>query len=128
MHIARDVLTLALVCVLGAGAHAASRKLEGFASAERAQGELGPLPDGKVLRVASLGFDFLFALGEYAAFVTDAAVKAGMDPKRVRTGGDHADLTSQIAAVLEPGDWVLIKGSRAMQMERVVEQLTGGER
>jgi len=79
-------------------------------------------------RVASLGFDFLFALGEYAAFVTDAAVKAGMDPKRVRTGGDHADLASQIAAVLEPGDWILIKGSRAMQMERVVERLTGGGR
>jgi UDP-N-acetylmuramoyl-tripeptide--D-alanyl-D-alanine ligase len=77
-------------------------------------------------RVASLGFDFLFALGEHAAFVTDAAVKAGMDPKRVRTGGDHADLASQIAAVLEPGDWVLVKGSRAMQMERVVERLTGG--
>ncbi len=77
-------------------------------------------------RVASLGLDFLFALGEYAVLVADTAVKAGMDPKRVHAGKDHADLALRIAAILEPGDWVLVKGSRAMQMERVVERLTGG--
>jgi UDP-N-acetylmuramoyl-tripeptide--D-alanyl-D-alanine ligase len=89
--------------------------------AEPAHAELGR-------HVAASGIDFLFALGEYAPTIAAAATAAGMDRDRVQVGADHADLTARIVEVLEPGDWVLVKGSRAMQMERVVEALAKGER
>jgi UDP-N-acetylmuramoyl-tripeptide--D-alanyl-D-alanine ligase len=74
--------------------------------------------------VAELDIDFLFALGQHAADVVDAAVAAGMDRSRVHVGRDHAELGASVREILQGNDWVLVKGSRSMQMERVVETLS----
>jgi UDP-N-acetylmuramoyl-tripeptide--D-alanyl-D-alanine ligase len=74
-------------------------------------------------RAASLGLDGLFALGEHAEGVAAAALEAGMPPDCVHVGSDHAGLAAQLRSVLRRGDWILVKGSRAMRMERVVEEL-----
>jgi UDP-N-acetylmuramyl pentapeptide synthase len=51
-----------------------------------------------------------------------------MDPHRVHVGRSHDETSGQLRQILQGNDWVLIKGSRSMQMERVVEALTrGGE-
>jgi len=73
---------------------------------------------------AELGIDFLFALGPHAPELAKGALEAGMDPARVHVGRDHAEITAEVERWLQGDDWVLVKGSRSMRMERVVESLT----
>jgi UDP-N-acetylmuramoyl-tripeptide--D-alanyl-D-alanine ligase len=93
-------------------------------------GELGAAADeahratGRL--VAELGLDLLFALGERAEETARGALEAGMDPGRVRSLKDHDALGAELRRVLRGNDWVLVKGSRAMRMERVVESLARG--
>jgi len=88
---------------------------ETAAAAHRATGRLA----------AELGLDFVFALGRFAGAILDGAREGGLARDRGVEGRDHGDVAARVAAVLRDGDWVLVKGSRSMQMERVVEALTG---
>ncbi len=74
--------------------------------------------------VAELGIDFLFALGPHAPELAKGALEAGMDPARVFVGRDHEQTAAEVERFLQGDDWVLVKGSRSMRMERVVESLT----
>jgi UDP-N-acetylmuramoyl-tripeptide--D-alanyl-D-alanine ligase len=76
---------------------------------------------------ATLGIDHLFAVGERAQEVAAGATAAGMDAARVHASRDAAETGSRVRDMLRPGDRVLVKGSRAMRMERIVEQLSGDE-
>ena len=76
---------------------------------------------------ARLGIDALFALGQHADLVCEGAVAAGLARSAVATVASHEDAAEQADALAQRGDWVLIKGSRAMQMERVVAALAGSE-
>ncbi len=93
-------------------------------------GELGPTTAdahrdaGRLL--ARLGIEFLFALGEHARTLRESAVEAGMDSERALVVGDHDEASARVAELLREEDWVLVKGSRAMQMERVVAALAPG--
>jgi len=90
-------------------------------------GELGEAADsahrdaGRL--AAELDTDFLFALGERSALMVDAAVEAGMPADNAQLSRDHGQIARQLADLLRHDDWVLVKGSRAMQMERVIEAL-----
>jgi UDP-N-acetylmuramoyl-tripeptide--D-alanyl-D-alanine ligase len=70
---------------------------------------------------ADLGIDFLFAMGERAEDVARGAEEGGMSRERVRIGRDCRDVAGRVNEILASGDCVLVKGSRAMKMERVVE-------
>jgi UDP-N-acetylmuramoyl-tripeptide--D-alanyl-D-alanine ligase len=72
---------------------------------------------------ARLGIDQLFALGELAEQIAEGARSAGMDPSRIHVGRDWQEMGEQVRARLEGCDRVLVKGSRAMRMERIVQQL-----
>jgi UDP-N-acetylmuramoyl-tripeptide--D-alanyl-D-alanine ligase len=76
--------------------------------------------------VAELGLDFLFALGEFAAEIAEGATEAGMNPDRVHVGASHDETSGELRKILQGNDWILVKGSRSMQMERVVEALSRG--
>ena len=76
--------------------------------------------------VAELGLDFLFALGRFASEIAGGATEAGMDPHRVHIGTSHDETSEKLRQILQGNDWVLVKGSRSMQMERVVEALARG--
>ena len=54
-------MLLSVLCVGGGGVHQANRALEARVHDRRPAGDVGPLPDGKALRVLSLGFDRLIA-------------------------------------------------------------------
>jgi UDP-N-acetylmuramyl pentapeptide synthase len=74
--------------------------------------------------VAALGIDWLFALGPHAPELAKGALEAGMDPARVHVGHDHDETGAGVERILQGDDWVLVKGSRSMHMERVVESLS----
>ena len=73
--------------------------------------------------VAELGIDYLLALGAHAGETAEGARAAGMDGARVRVCRDHLDASERLRDTLQGNDWILVKGSRSMQMERVVDAL-----
>ena len=75
---------------------------------------------------AGAGIDNLYLLGAQAGEVRAGALKGGMRPEQVIIGKDHADLAAQLRERVKPGDWLLVKGSRGMRMERVLETLRRG--
>jgi UDP-N-acetylmuramoyl-tripeptide--D-alanyl-D-alanine ligase len=91
-------------------------------------GELGvtaePAHRGLGQLAATLGIDFLIALGARAQTVTAAAIESGMDPAHAVVASDHADASERACDFLREHDAVLVKGSRSMRMERIVEAIT----
>jgi UDP-N-acetylmuramyl pentapeptide synthase len=73
--------------------------------------------------VATLGLDHLFALGRFAQPLAEAAVRAGMANERVHVGESHEEIAAAVRELLQGNDWVLVKGSRSMKMERIVDAL-----
>lgn len=74
---------------------------------------------------AALEIDQLIGIGEMGALIVDAAKKAGLEKSNtVESTADAAELLIDIA---EPGDLVLIKGSRLARTEDVIEKF-GRER
>lgn len=73
--------------------------------------------------VAELGLDFLFTLGPGAREIAAGATAAGMDAKRVHVSEDADETSLRVRELLRERDWVLVKGSRSMRMERIVEAL-----
>ncbi len=72
---------------------------------------------------AELALTGLYLLGEHAEAVAAGAREAGLAPARIRVAESHAELVRILGDELGTGDWVLVKGSRSMRMERVVEAL-----
>jgi len=72
---------------------------------------------------AKWGIDHLLAYGDHSRHVTDGARATGMASNRLADGTDFRGLLRDIEDRLRPGTIVLVKGSRAMRMERVVDRL-----
>ncbi len=75
------------------------------------------------IKVAQLGYSHLFSVGQYAGDFSQGAVQGGMSNEKIRAESRTETIVPQIVSCLEPGDVVLVKGSRAMKMEEVVERL-----
>lgn len=61
----------------------------------------------------------VMAAGEFAGAVRDGAVQGGIGPERIFLGS-REEIIVALKASLLPGDWVLVKGSRGMAMEKVL--------
>lgn len=72
---------------------------------------------------ASRRADYLVLLGEMAEEVASGAFHGGMAAQRVRIVASHEEATSVLHQLLQPGDRVLVKGSRGMRMEKVADAL-----
>jgi len=72
---------------------------------------------------AQLGIDHVFAIGERAELVAEGARSEGMQPGHVHVARDWKEASEAVRARLGGRDRVLIKGSRSMHMERIVEAL-----
>jgi UDP-N-acetylmuramoyl-tripeptide--D-alanyl-D-alanine ligase len=71
---------------------------------------------------ASLGIDYLLALGPGAAEIAAGAEASGLTNSRVvRNAAEAAELLDEVA---RPGDLVLVKGSRSARTERVLEEFS----
>jgi UDP-N-acetylmuramoyl-tripeptide--D-alanyl-D-alanine ligase len=76
---------------------------------------------------AAVGLDRIYLLGSQAAGVRRGARQRGMRAEQITVGRDHADLAARLRTVVEPGDWLLFKGSRGMKMEKVLEAFKRGK-
>ena len=74
-------------------------------------------------RAAELGVDLIVAVGANAQEVAAGARDAGMADDATRRFEDAAEAAAWLMPVLRTGDLVLVKGSRAVHMERVVEAM-----
>jgi UDP-N-acetylmuramoyl-tripeptide--D-alanyl-D-alanine ligase len=89
--------------------------------------ELGPasasLHRETGVAAAALNLDWIVAVQGHAAEIAAGAIDAGMPPERARFFATSAEAAAFVAEIVEPGDLLLVKGSRGVKMERVVEAL-----
>lgn len=74
-------------------------------------------------RFAAKTFDILVTVGPRAKFIADAAIKAGLARKNVLTFDIVEDAQRPVQDLLKKKDLVLIKGSRAIGLDKVVEEI-----
>jgi UDP-N-acetylmuramoyl-tripeptide--D-alanyl-D-alanine ligase len=74
-------------------------------------------------KVGELGIDLLLALGEQAPLVVRSAIRHGLKPENAWVLESHSEAISILKSVVQEGDWILVKGSRRMAMEKIVEGL-----
>jgi len=79
-------------------------------------------------RCAALGMDWIVAVQGDARFFLEGAVGAGMPLERTKFFPNALEAVEFCRAIIQPGDLVLVKGSRGVQMEKVVEGLCAAER
>jgi UDP-N-acetylmuramoyl-tripeptide--D-alanyl-D-alanine ligase len=70
--------------------------------------------------IGGAGIDLLYACGEFGAAVIEGAIEAGMQAERAYVCEDADGIAVSLKYILREGDVLLVKGSRGMQMERVV--------
>lgn len=69
----------------------------------------------------------LYLTGRFSSAVQTGAVENGFDAADIFIGTKD-DIIGDLTGWLQPGDWVLVKGSRAMGMETIVRSLmTSGD-
>ena len=87
--------------------------------------ELGGISDQAHLEVGRLavdyGTDVLITVGRKARVIARSAHEKGLPKGSIFSVQDVDDAAAILRAILEPGDVVLIKGSRFLGMERLVE-------
>jgi UDP-N-acetylmuramyl pentapeptide synthase len=72
-------------------------------------------------RVAALGAAAFIGVGRHMGVAVEAARQAGLTDARQAT--TFEDTVAELLKRVEPGDVVLVKGSRGMRMERVADAL-----
>ena len=65
--------------------------------------------------------DWIIGVQGEAAGIVEGAVSAGFPPSRTKQFATAAEAAEFFAEFIEPGDLVLVKGSRGVKMEQVVE-------
>lgn len=76
---------------------------------------------------AQLGVDFVITVGQLASQISQGAVEAGLDKEKILVCGSNQDALEKLP-VLKKGDTVLVKGSRSMKMEEIVESFRDNSR
>ena len=80
----------------------------------------------KIGRIAAQKADMVFAYGPNSVRVLNGCITGGMPETKARAFTDRERLVEVLKQLVQPGDTLLIKGSRGMKMELVRQQLCGG--
>ena len=74
-------------------------------------------------QAAESGIDLIVAVGKLAEHVAKGAQEAGMSQKKITLCNLTKEACQALTNLIKKGDIVLVKGSRAMKMEQIVEIL-----
>ena len=74
-------------------------------------------------QVFEAGAALLVTVGDAAQGIAQGAGEAGMAAAQIHRCDTHEEAARAVQPTLASGDWILVKGSRAARMERVVEEL-----
>ena len=74
-------------------------------------------------QAARYGIDHLYLFGEQSPRVQEGALRAGMGEKQVTIGKSHRRIARMLGRQVRSGDWLLLKGSRGMEMEKILAEL-----
>jgi UDP-N-acetylmuramoyl-tripeptide--D-alanyl-D-alanine ligase len=62
-------------------------------------------------------------VGLRAKFIAEAAAQAGFDKRNIFSFDTAEQAKLEVQGLLEKGDLVLIKGSRVMELNRIVQEI-----
>jgi UDP-N-acetylmuramoyl-tripeptide--D-alanyl-D-alanine ligase len=74
-------------------------------------------------RAATAGLEWIFGVTGDAAALVEGAIVAGLSPDRTQFFPTVEEAAQFLPEWVQPGDLVLLKGSRAVHLERVVEAM-----
>lgn len=72
-------------------------------------------------RIGALGVEGLITLGELSKEIAAGALEAGVPSESCSHAASHDEAVEILSKRTVPGQWILVKGSRSMTMEKVVE-------
>ncbi len=73
--------------------------------------------------LAATGVDRVFLQGAFARKTAAGALKKGLSADRIFFPATGEEIATALVSSLREGDWLLVKGSRAMKMEEVVKTI-----
>ena len=106
-----------------AGLGGGGRRIVVFGQMRELGEQSADLHRGLGAEVARTHQDVLVCIGEAAAAIADGAVQAGMKASAAHCVADRDAALALLRAELRPGDRVLCKASRAVQLDRLVDRL-----
>ncbi len=74
-------------------------------------------------RLVAKVFDILVTVGPRAKFIADAANKAGLSKKNIYTFDFADEAKGPVEDLIKKGDLILIKASRAIGLDKIVEEI-----
>lgn len=77
----------------------------------------------KVARRAAVVAQRVVVVGTLGRYIGEEALRVGMAPECVFFATDNEQASDYLRRVLKPGDYVLVKGSRGLHMEEIVDTL-----
>ena len=76
--------------------------------------------------VVQTGWNILITVGPLSRNTAEGALGAGMDPQCVHSFPDSEAAAAHILPLLEEKDFILVKGSRGIRMEAIVNKIRNG--
>jgi len=74
-------------------------------------------------QAAESGIDLIVAVGKLAEHISKGAQEAGMSQRKIKLCAATKEACEKVASLIKKGDTILVKGSRAMKMEGIVNEL-----
>ena len=81
----------------------------------------------RIGRIAAEKADLLLAFGPNASRMLSGAVTGGMPEARAKAFENREEIVVAMKRMIKSGDTILVKGSRGMRMELILEQFLNEE-
>ena len=73
--------------------------------------------------IATIGINALFLQGDFSKVTAAGAIEGGLSPENIFSLSGEDNSIHYLKENLKKGDWILVKGSRGMKMEKIVDRI-----